>query len=212
MRTEKGYGNGSIYFNKQRKRWNAQFMEYDVDKEGDYRIRTKSFKTEEEAKKFLSTKMYQSENKLYIENHGIPLCEMMKTIQKNKYETNQISATQYNRVLLTIDNIEKKPIGKKKIDEITTDELQEYMNSQKHLSNSSISKIFRQFNQVFKVAYNKGYLMQNPMITVIKPRKQDKVVRALTVDEQQEFIEFLLDTNIYKCKYKNSNVYWIKMW
>ena len=119
MRAEKGNGEGSIYFNKQRNRWNAQYKTYVVD-EGEYKVKTKSFKSEEEAKKFLATKMYQSENQLYIENHGISLCELMRMIQKNKYDTNQISDTQYGRVLITIENIAKKPIGIKNIDEITT--------------------------------------------------------------------------------------------
>ena len=45
----KGNGEGSIYFNKQRKKWNAQYKEYDV-KTGNMKYKTKSFKTEEEAK------------------------------------------------------------------------------------------------------------------------------------------------------------------
>ena len=211
MSITKGQGEGSIYFNKQRKKWNAQYLEYNVDK-GDYVIKTKSFKTEDEAKTFLKTIMYQRENPLYIEHNGIPLCEMMRLILKTKYDTNQISATQYARVSMTIDSIEKKPIGTKMIDKITSEELQEYMNAQTYLSNSSISKIYGQFSQVFKVACNKGYLIQNHMINVIKPKskKEDKEVRALTVDEQQMFTDYLLNADIYKCKYKN--VYLMQMY
>ena len=42
----------------------------------------------------------------------------------------------------------------KEYDEITSNELQDYMNSQTHLSNSSINKIYQQFNQTFKIAIN----------------------------------------------------------
>lgn len=203
--------NGSIYFNKQRKRWNAQYKEYDVNT-GKMKYKTKSFKTEDEAKKFLSTIMYQKENPLYIEHHGIPLCEVMKANLKLKLDTNQITPTQFSRVTRTIEKIAKTPIGSKKIDEITSDELQEYINSQTHLSNSSINKIYQQFNQTFKIAINKGYLMQNPMLNVIKPKsvKSDKEVRALTVEEQQAFTEYLLSKDLKHCKYRN--VFLIQMY
>lgn len=86
------------------------------------------------------------------------------------------------------------------------------MNSMTHLSNSSINKIFQQFNQAFKIAINKGYLMQNSMINVIKPKsyKQDKIVRALTVEEQQAFTDYILNKDIKKCKYRN--VYLLQMY
>ena len=208
---EKGTGQGCVFFNKQRKRWNAQYKEYDA-KTGITKPKTKSFKTEEEAKKYLDTIMYQKENPLYIEHNGIPLCEVMKANLKLKLDTNQITPTQFGRVTRTIEKIEKTPIGSKNIDEITSNELQDYMNSQTHLSNSSINKIYQQFNQTFKIAINKGYMLRNPMINVIKPKsvKQDKEVRALTVEEQQSFTDYLLSKDLKQCKYKN--VFLIQMY
>lgn len=207
----KGNGEGSIYFNKQRNRWNAQYSEYDY-KTGKVGKKTKSFKTEDEARKYLSTIMYQKENPIYIEHNGIPLCEIMKSNLKLKFDTNQISPAQFGRVSRTIEKIEKTPIGSKNIDEITSYELQEYMNAQTHLSNSSISKIYQQFNQTFKIAINKGYLMKNPMVNVMRPKskKEDKVVRALTVDEQQAFTDYLLSKDLKQCKYRN--VFLIQMY
>lgn len=207
----KGSGEGTIYFNKQRKKWNAQYKEYDAQT-GTIKPKTKSFKTQEEAKRYLATVMYQKENPIYIEHNGIPICEVMKTNLKLKLDTNQITLTQFGRVTRTIEKIAKTPIGSKKIDEITSDELQEYMNSQTHLSNSSINKIYQQFNQTFKIAINKGYLMQNPMINVIKPKsvKEDKEVRALTVEEQQAFTDYLIHKDLKHCKYRN--VFLIQMY
>ncbi len=207
----KGNGEGTIFFNKQRKKWNAQYKEYDA-KTGTIKPKTKSFKTEEEAKKYLATVMYQKENPIYIEHNGIPICEVMKTNLKLKLDTNQITPTQFGRVSKTIEKIEQVPLGKKNIDTITSDEIQEYLNSQTYLSNSSIKKLYQQFNQAFKIAINRGYLMQNPMINVIRPKseKEDKEVRALTVEEQQAFTEYLLNKDVSKCKYKN--IYLIQMY
>ena len=207
----KGSSEGFVYFNKQRKRWNAQYSEYNIST-GKIQKKTKSFKTESEARKYLNTIMYQKENPLFIEHNGIPICEIMKSNLKLKLDTNQISPTQFGRVSRTIEKLEKTPIGCKNIDEITSEELQEYLNSIKDLSNSSINKAYQQLNQAFKIAINKGYLMQNPMINVIKPKsfKEDKIVRALTVDEQQAFTEYLLSKDLEKCKYKN--VYLLQMY
>lgn len=201
---QKGKGEGYVFFNKQRKKWNAQYMEYDV-KTGISKPKTKSFKTEEDAKKYLSTIMYQKENPLYIEHHGIPLCEVMKANLKLKLDTNQITPTQFARVSMTIQKLEQTPIGSKNIDKITSDEIQAYLNSVSNLSNSSIKKIYGQFSQTFKIAINKGYLMKNPMVNVIRPisHKLDKKVRALTVEEQQVFTDYILSKDLKQCKYKN---------
>lgn len=208
----KGSIEGSIYFNKQRKNWLAQFYEYDVEKGKTVR-RTKSFRSEEEARKYLNTIMYQKQNPLYIEHHGIPMCEILKQNLNLKRETNQISATQYGRVLFTISQLEKTSFGNKNINEITSEELQIYLNSLKdRLSNSMIKKTYQQLNQAFKIAMNKGYIMQNPMTNVIKPKsnKEDKIVRALTVEEQQEFTNWLVNKPVKEYKYRN--VFLIQMY
>ena len=208
----KNSSEGSIYFNKQRKNWLAQFYEYDIEKGKTVR-RTKSFKSKEEARKYLDTIMYQKQNPLYIEHHGIPMCEILKQNLNLKRETNQISATQYGRVLFTISQLEKTSFGNKNINEITSEELQIYLNSLKdRLSNSMIKKAYQQLNQAFKIAMNKGYIMQNPMTNVIKPKsnKEDKIVRALTVEEQQEFTNWLINKPVNEYKYRN--VFLIQMY
>lgn len=207
----KGSSEGSIYFNKQRKNWSAQYGEYNA-KTGEIKKKTKSFKTETEAKKYLSTIMYQKENPLFIEHNGIPMCEILKSNLRLKLSTNQISDTQFARVTETIEKLEKTPIGSKNIDKITSDEIQAYLNSITYLSNSSIKKVYEQLNQAFKTAINKGYIIKNPMINVIRPKslKEDKIIRALTVEEQQIFTDYLLNKDSNGCKYKN--VFLIQMY
>lgn len=208
---EKGSSTGSIYFNKQRKNWLAQYYEYDIQTGKTVR-KTKTFKTEQDAKKYLDTIMYQKENPLYIEHNGIPLCEILKQNLNLKLNINQISPAQYSRVLKTIKSLEKTSFGNKNIDTITSDELQAYLNSLKYLSNSMIEKAQQQLNQAFKIAMNKGYIMKNPMINVIRPKsnKEDKIVRALTVEEQQAFTNWLIQKSVSKYKYRN--VFLIQMY
>lgn len=195
---------GYITFRKDRKRWTVRYKEYDI-KLGKNINKAKDFKTQEEAKAYLDTIMYQKENPIYIEHNGIPFCELMRANQKLKLDTNQITEVTYHRNLQTIEQIDKFPIGKERIDEITSDELQEFMNYHKYLSNSSINKLYQQLGTTFKIAINKGYIMRNPMINVLKPKsdKENKVVRALTVEEQKIFTDYLLNKSIEDCKYKN---------
>lgn len=201
---QKGSSEGSIYFNKQRKNWIAQYYDFNIEKNKTIR-KTKTFKTKEDAQKYLNTIMYQRQNPIYIEHHGIPLCEILKSNLELKLQTNQIGSAQYGRILHSINKLEKYSIAHKNIDTITSDELQLYLNSLKNLSNSMISKAHQQLNQAFKTAVDKGYIMTNPMSTVIRPKsnKEDKIVRALTVEEQQAFTKWLLDTPLSKCKYRN---------
>ena len=51
-----------------------------------------------------------------------------------------------------------------------------------------------QFNQAYKYAMNKGYVARNPMVDVIKPKstKKDRIIRAMTIEEQQTFTKYLM--------------------
>lgn len=202
--SEKNSGQGTIYFNNQRKKWNAQVNYYDIHT-GELKKRTKSFDTKQEAEKYIATMNYQKENPIFIKNNGIPMCELLKSNIKLKLNTNQISPTQYGRVLKTINALEKTSFGNKSIEKIKSDEIQEYLNSLTYLSNSMIEKAHQQLNQAFKLAMNKGYIMQNPMINVIRPKsdKEDRVVRALEVEEQQKLTDYLRNKSIKDLKYKN---------
>ena len=94
--------------------------------------------------------MYQKSNPIYIKNNGIPLNELMKAQERFKLDTNQISDAQYRRLTETIKRIEKSKIAHIKIELISSDDIQDYFNSLKHLSNSYISKIYGEFNRSFK--------------------------------------------------------------
>lgn len=207
---KKSNSTGYITFRKDRKKWEARYFEIDplTNKK---QAKTQTFYTQEEANQFLSTIMYQKENSLYIKHNGIPLCEFMRNNQRMKLETNQITEVTYLRSLHTISQIEKYAIGKERIDKITVDELQAFMNVHKYLSNSSINKLYQQLSTTFRIAINKGYMLRNPMQGVLKPKsdKLDKKVRALTFEEQQLFTDYLFSKKLENCKYKN--VYLIQM-
>lgn len=206
-----GSGIGGVYYDKTRKKFVATYYEKNLETGKNIRKR-KEFNTEEEAKNFKNDLMYQQENPLFIENHGLPLGKLMELNLNNKLKSNLISQVQYDRVLRTQARIKKSYLYNKNIDEIKPEEIQEFLNSLiKELSNSSIKKIKEQFTQAFRYSMDRGYLSLNPMATVITPKslKKDKKVRALTLDEQQRFVAWLLKQNVKDYPYRN--IYLIQM-
>lgn len=207
----KGRKVGSVFFNKSKGKWFCQYYVFDKITHKEV-AKQKTVKNEEEGKKFLTSLQYQKGNELFIENNGIPLGQLMRLNLQKKLDMNLISENQYARVINTIKVIEKNDIVNKKIEDIKSDDIQEYINSLKDYSNSYIRKLMEQFNQAYRLAMNKGYITRNPMVDVIKPRstKPDREVRAMTIEEQQIFTNYLMNKSIEEEHYKN--VFLIQMY
>ena len=195
--------NGSIYYDKTRKKWRCAFYIYKEETFEEIR-KTKSFNTESEANDFLIGLQYRKGNDLYIKYNGIPLNKLMRENTERKLEANLIGERTYGRILKTIKQIEKNPTSTKDIYDITSIELQSYFNTLKNYSDSTIKKIMEQFSQAFTLAMNKGYITKNPMFDVIKPKsvKEKKIVRALTIEEQQILTNYLMSIPIENEPYK----------
>ncbi len=211
MGRPKGSKVGSVFFNKNKDRWVCAYYIADINSHKEIR-KDKLFRTEQDAKDFLNSLQYQKGNEIFIKNNGIPLSQLMRLNLQRKLDMNLIKERQYSRVLKTIQVIEKSEIANKKIEDVTSDDIQMYLNSLKDYSNSYIKKIMEQFTQSYNLAINKGYIVKNPMVDVIKPRstKADKEVRAMTVDEQQVFTNYLMGKDIQDEPYKN--VFLIQMY
>ena len=194
---------GSIYFDNNCKKWRCLY--YITDKDTLVEIRkSKSFSTEQEAKEFLTSIQYQKVNVLFVKNNGIPLNQLMRENVERKLELNLIGERTYGRLLKSIKQLEKSPMTHKNIDDITSNDIQEYFNTLKDYSDSTIKKIVEQFKQAFTLALNKGYLVRNPMIDVVKPKstKEKRIVRALETEEQQTLTNYLMNVPITEEPYK----------
>ena len=200
----KAIGQGSIFYNKARDNWTVLYYEKDI-KTGKKKRKSKSQPTKEMAERFLTSIMYQRQNPLYIKKNKICLGDLIVLRTKQKLETNTISEGTLGRIESSLDIIKKSYLYKTKIDDISGDEIQNFLNSLTDYSNSVIKKVYSEFNQVYTYAFNKGYILSNPMAEVIKPKskKHNKVVRALTLDEEMEFSNYLKGLSLKQCKYKN---------
>ena len=194
---------GSIYFDSIRKNWRCIYYIYELVTGKEIR-KTKSFSTEQDAKDFLTSIQYQKGNDLFIKNNGIPLNQLMRENAKKKLELNLIGERTYSRTLETIKKIEESSISTKNINDVSSNDIQNYLNTLKNYSNSTIKKIKEQFSQIFKESLNKGYITKNPMFDVIRPKsnKEPKIVRALEIEEQQKLSNYLLNIPISEEPYK----------
>ena len=109
--------NGSIYYDRTRKKWRCAFYVYKEDTFEEIR-KTKSFNTESEANDFLTGLQFQKGNDLYIKYNGIPLNKLMRENAERKLEANLIGERTYGRILKTIKLIEKNPNSTKNIYDI----------------------------------------------------------------------------------------------
>ncbi len=195
---------GAIYYNKNRDYWECWYYVVNPTTLKKQR-KCKCLKSQDEAKDFLTTLKYQKENILYNNNNGIPLNLLIKSNIERKFDLGIVGGNQYNRLLRTLKTIEKWDMSIKNIDELTSDEIQRYMNSLRDYSNSFITKIHELIYSAYSTAQKKGYIVRNPMVDVIRPRsnKEDKEVRAMSIEEPQAFTNYLMSMPISLEPYKN---------
>ena len=202
-------GEGTIYYSEARKQWIGQFTKTIAGE----KIRKSVYgSTKKEVSEKLLDLRVEMKDTDFIKEKGMPLIQIMELIRDKKYNSNKIKDGQYSRITKTIEKIQSSKIGKMNVKDITADDIQDFLNDNKEYSNSTIKKLYEQFNQAFEYAIRNKYIKDNPMRDVIKPKsiKQDKEVRALTIDEQKELSDYLFKSSIKDEKYKN--VFLIQMY
>lgn len=200
----RGNGEGTIFEDKKNKRWIGQYIS-GISSEGKAIRKSVYGKTQKEVLNKLNEIKYKMNNDMYVEKNGIELVKIMEDIRQEKLASNTISGGQYTRLKWTINKIKNSKIGNMKIQDITKDDIQEFLNSVKDLSDSYIKKLYEQFVQAYHRAEIKKYISYNPMYEVIKPKsnKQTKVVEALDINVQKSFTEYLNKISIEDEPYKN---------
>lgn len=200
----RGNGEGTIFEDKKNKRWIGQYIS-GISADGKIIRKSVYGKTQKEVVNKLNEVKYKMNNNIYIEKNGIKLVKIMEDIREEKFKSNTISGGQYARLKWTINKIKKGKVGDMKIQDITKEDIQDFLNSLKHLSDSYIKKIYEQFVQAYHRAEIKKYISYNPMNEVIKPKsdKETKIVEALDINVQKSFTEYLSKVSIEDEPYKN---------
>ena len=200
----RGNGEGTIFEDKKNKRWIGQYIS-GIAEDGKAIRKSVYGKTQKEVVNKLNEVKYQMNNDIYVEKNGIKLVKIMEDIREEKLASNTISGGQYARLKWTINKIKNSKLGEMKIQDVTKNDIQDFLNSIKDLSDSYIKKLYEQFVQAYRRAEIKKYITYNPMYEVIKPKsdKQTKIVEALDINVQKSFTEYLNKVSIENEPYKN---------
>ena len=193
-----------VNYDKKNDRWLARY--YTLDPEtGEKKRKSKYFKKQDEAKNFLKNLKYQKESTFFDEREGIPLNVLIRFLIERKYKLGLIGDNQYCRLDRTLRRLQLWKSAGKSIDTITSDEIQDFLNSLRDYSNSYITKELELIKSAFNFAMNRGYISRNPLVDVIKPKSKvrDKVIRAMTLEEQGMFTNYLKSIPIAVEPYKN---------
>jgi integrase len=196
--SKKGNGEGTIYYSEKLGRWVGQFVAGTKDN-GKLNRKSVYGKTRKEVKEKITIAQAQVQTKSYIDKNSTTVAQLGKSIIENKHNANIILDATYGRALNTFAHIEKSSIGEAKIQEISIDDLQNFINSKTNYADSYISKIYEMLGSIFKEAIKRDIILKNPLDFVVKPKslKETKEVVALTIEEQKAFLENV-QYDIYK--------------
>lgn len=185
-------GEGTIYFSEKLNKWVGQFT---AGRKADGRLNRKSVygNTRKEVKEKITKALSEVQTQTYIEKNDITISMLGQQILDNKFNANIITEATYGRALGTFEHIKNSNIADKKIQNISANELQDFINTKKNYANSYIDKIFEMLGSIFKEAIKKDIIIKNPLVNVIKPKstKKDKEIESLSIDEQKAFVHEL---------------------
>lgn len=196
----KGNGEGTIFYDKSRKRWRCQisYQKYS----GEIARKSLSASTKTELIKKRNQLLKDIMEQKICETTDATIVDLLKEDAEYDHNMNRIQDSAYNRRLLTVRIIEKGSLAKIPITKIQTNQINDFLFSIKHYSNSVIDKVYSSMSKAYNLAIHKrlmGYnLMDSPFIRKPKSDKPTKKVVAFTVEEENDFLNYLKDMKINK--------------
>lgn len=184
-----GNGEGSLYWSKA---LNCYVYQYVVNGKRQS-MKQKKNERNTDFKKRVTELKSKLNNGSYMEKNSITVYELGKEIIENKLRRNLIGECTYLRSVQTLNHIKKSDIGNIKVQNITTIELQNFIDTKADYSNSYINKMYQMLGRIFEEAIKRSYIIRNPLINVEKPKstKKDKAVEAFSIEEQKAFLSQL---------------------
>ncbi|MEG0643583.1 MAG: site-specific integrase [Clostridia bacterium] len=138
----------------------------------------------------------------FVQDNKITIVSLISEIIETKYKSNLVGHNTYGRSIGTLEHIINSDIATVPIQKATYTDIQNFLNTKIYLSNSYINKMYGMLTMVFKEAIKRNIISKDIMMYVVKPKsdKQDKQVKAFTVEEQKSILEMLQNND---SKYKN---------
>ena len=188
----RGNGDGSIYYSETKKKWIGQ-VTTGRDASGKLKRRTVYGKTKTEVKEKVDALKNEVRTQTYIAPDRITVYQLLEALIEEDKELNIVNDAAYTRKKATLERIKKSSLSGISIQSVKPQQIQDYFKNITNYSNSIIGKDFGLIKRCFSEAIKRNIIIKNPMDSVRKPKsiKQDKKVRALTVDEQRKLVSVL---------------------
>lgn len=196
MGKRRGNNEGTIFFDKSKKRWIGK-VPIGYKDNGKMKYKSFSCKTKAEASKKVNNALYQIDSDIFIDETNLTFYILAKQIIEDEYNLNMIGYPTYCRHLETlkaVNDISAFPIQK-----ITETILRQFFQNEiNKYSQSSISKHYQLIDRTLEEAVKRNCIKDNPMknIKMPKSKKKELKVRAFTVDEQKKFQSVLLNNEV----------------
>ncbi len=187
-------GSGTIFKDNNTGKWRAQVTYHD---NGQTKRKSFTAQTKKEALRRKDAFLHELEHRQSkgLVDSDLTIGEILKNLADNDYNSGQIKASTYRRRLETIKIINESDIGNIPISKISASEIQNFLISLRHYSNSVIKKVFGNMKTAYNLALELNIVEKNPMYFsyIKKPKsyKPDKKVEALTIEDQNKLIEQL---------------------
>ena len=192
---KRGNGEGTIYYSEKLNKWIGQFT---AGRKADGKLNRKSVygNTRKEVKEKMTKALSDVQDKKFIENSNITLLELVDKYIDQLYNSNKIKDVTYKRHTDTKNIIAKLDIANRPIQKITVSEINNNLSKITNYSNSIIEKVYGLIGQAFNFALLDNIISSNPFSirgAIIKPKsdKETKKIEALTIEEQNAFLDEL---------------------
>lgn len=140
------------------------------------------------------------QTKTYVKKYGVTLSQKIQKILDTKLASNIISENTYQRDLCNLSHIENSDIGNIAMQKLTSENIQDFINSKVYLSQSCIKKIF----SLIKIAFDSAVIdkeiiyTDNPMLKVSIPisNKSIQQITPFEIYEQITLMKYITSNNL----------------
>ena len=137
----------------------------------------------------------------------LSILELAKEIEENKYNVSSTRGSGYNRNMQTIKACSAYNFMLKPIQNVTRNEIERFLQAERHKANSTISKEYSIVTKAFDLAFKKKLINAETALDfnldpIEKPKsyKEDKDVVAFTMKEEYILVQYM---NSHNSQYNN---------
>lgn len=159
--------------------------------------KTKEIVLEKLKNQYIKNKEEGIKETVYTPNE-VSIIELAKEIEEAKYKNAKTHGSGYNRNMQTIKACSAYNFMFKPIQNVTRNEIERFLQAERHKSNSTISKEYSIIENAFNLAYKKHLIDKEMALDfnidpVEKPKshKEDKDVVAFTIKEEYMLIQYV---------------------